>query len=94
MPTGADQRLEAVQQALLAYLSRFPQAADSPAGIRQWWLTPELHAVSPDVLHEALVQLVALGKVALRPLPDGTELYARAAADDDHPLAQTSDGAD
>jgi hypothetical protein len=94
MPTGAGQRLESLQQALQTYLSRFPDAADSPAGIRQWWLTPELQAVSLDTLREALMELVALGRVELRTLPDGTELYGRAAATDDRAPPQASDGAD
>lgn len=94
MPTGAGQRLESLQQALRAYLSRFPDAADSPAGIRQWWLTPEWHAVSLDALREALGELVALGEVELRTLPDGTELYARATTTDDRAPPQANDGAD
>lgn len=70
----------ALQKSLRGYLERFPEAADSPGGIRQWWLSEKLQKTSIEKLREALAVLVASGEMQLSTLPDGTELYAKSLA--------------
>jgi hypothetical protein len=77
MSTEAKTISMALQESLRNYLERFPDAADSPEGIRQWWLSENLKKMSIEKLREALEILVASGEMQLSTLPDGTELYAK-----------------
>lgn len=61
--------------AVLAYLARYPQAADSLAGVARWWVGDD-PPVSVDRVREALDQLVAIGALRRAQLADGTEWYA------------------
>jgi hypothetical protein len=93
MSIGATRVSNPLHDALRSYLSRFPDAADSPEGIRQWWLTKDLRTAPLVKVREALKDLVASGEMESRILPDGTELYARSkATDDDCERQQGSDG--
>ena len=77
MSTEAERMSLSLQASLRRYLEKYPEAADSPEGIRHWWLTEELRMTSIEKLHEALMVLVLSGEMQLIILPDGAELYAR-----------------
>jgi hypothetical protein len=77
MSIDASHHLLQLQASIRVYLTRYPDAADSPEGIRQWWLTQALQTTSIETLRIALTALVMSGEMQLRILPDGTELYAR-----------------
>lgn len=77
MSTEAERTSITLQASLRRYLEKYPEAADSPEGIRQWWLAEELRITPIGILREALKALVASGEMQFSILPDGTELYAR-----------------
>lgn len=77
MSTEAERMSLSLQASLRRYLEKYPEAADSPEGIRQWWLTEELRMTPIENLREALMVMVVSGEMQLSILPDGTELYAR-----------------
>ena len=77
MSTEAERMSISLQASIRRYLEKYPDAADSPEGIRQWWLTEELRMTPTEKLDEALMVMVILGEMQLNILPDGTELYAR-----------------
>ena len=60
------------------YLALHPDAADSPVGIRDWWLGDLDQGFSATDLALALKQLVEEGALAVTPLAGGTELYSAA----------------
>jgi hypothetical protein len=66
-----------VRNALRSYLRERPEAADTPVGIRQWWLPERMRGISMQQLRLALADLVADGEIRRTILPDGTELYSR-----------------
>lgn len=73
-------RRAAVERAVLAYLGRHPDAADSLAGICRWWLQEE-GVYEEDVVVEGVLDGLARDGLLLRtPLCDGACLY-RAARD-------------
>ena len=76
MSTEAERMSLSLQASLRRYLEKYPEAADSPEGIRQWWLADELRMTPIEKLRDALLALVALGEMQFSVLPDGTELYA------------------
>lgn len=84
MSADAPGMSRAVCDALRGYLGRHPDAADSPEGIRRWWLPPTLQSVPLDLLLAALDRLVAGGEMQCTQLPDGTCLYAAASERHDH----------
>ena len=61
---------------ILNYLRAHPQAADTVAGIVEWWLPRRLHAEAVERVQAALDELVAQGWVEKITLIDGTVLYA------------------
>jgi hypothetical protein len=62
--------------AILGYLRAHPQAADTVAGIVEWWLPWNLHAEAVERVQAALDELVAQGWVEKIVLVGGTVLYA------------------
>jgi hypothetical protein len=62
--------------AILGYLRTHPQAADTVAGIVEWWLPRYLHAEAVERVQAALDELVAQGWVEKIVLVGGTVLYA------------------
>ena len=77
MSTEAERMSISLQASIRRYLEKYPDAADSPEGIRQWWLTEELRMTPTEKLDQALMLMVISGEMQLNILPDGTELYAR-----------------
>ena len=62
-------------QAIEAYLARHPHAADSEAGIVQWWL-PEMGVDVPLIEARLALQMLARdGRVQSQSLPDGTLIW-------------------
>ena len=73
--------------ALLVYLGRHPQAADSLSGVARWWVGED----SPfdiEQVRRALERLVACGALRRERLADGTDWYASTdeLVDQPHPL--------
>lgn len=66
--------------AIVAYLARWPQAADTEHGVVQWWL-PEMGVDVPLAsVRTALDRLVQAQVVVGTSLPDGNVIYRGAAA--------------
>ncbi|WP_372015237.1 hypothetical protein [Pseudoxanthomonas sp. 10H] len=83
MPAGTRRPIGELRDALRSYLAGHPDAADGLEGIRWWWLPSHLQGVGRERLHMALMDLVERNEMLCTTLPDGTELYARAAASRD-----------
>jgi hypothetical protein len=64
-----------VRNAILAYLERHANAADTREGIIDWWLPIEQRAFDRAVIERALEMLVAEGLLVGTRLVDGTVLY-------------------
>lgn len=62
------------RNALLAYLERHPNAADTLEGICQWWLTAN-EICSHEIVLLATKNLVAQGRLEEQVLPDGRCIY-------------------
>jgi hypothetical protein len=69
-----------VRSAILGYLDRHANAADTREGIIDWWLPIEQRALDRAVIEQALEMLVAEGLLTGTRLVDGTVLYRRARA--------------
>jgi hypothetical protein len=80
-----DERAARLCTAIRRYLASHPDAADSPIGIRDWWLGDLGIEFSAADLSLALDQLVKAGALQLTQLAGGTDLYsapARSGQDD------------
>jgi hypothetical protein len=73
-----DERIVAVADIIERYVKEHPRAADTPAGIRTWWIERRGRPVSSAVVQQALDLLVAQGRLARTVLADGTVIYGRA----------------
>ncbi len=71
--------VDAIVQAVLAYLARHPQAADSVDGVARWWVGDDGRLGLP-LVQQALDRLVTAGELRRQRLADGSVLYARAGA--------------
>jgi hypothetical protein len=60
---------------ILRYLSEHPDAADTAAGIRQWWLLHENEERSAKEVQEALDLLVARGLITRIDRPGMPPVY-------------------
>lgn len=65
----------AVAAEIMAHLARHPAAADTPSGIRQWWLKRTRDHASPAIVEAALACLLAAGSIGVRRLPRGEPIY-------------------
>jgi hypothetical protein len=63
------------------YVTDHPRAADTPEGIRSWWVARQNFGV--DEVQKALDYLVARRRLASNVLPDGTVIFRAAHAADD-----------
>jgi hypothetical protein len=68
-------RLE-VEHAVLAYLDRHPDAADTLDGIVRWWLPRQHVDTGRERIERVLGGLVERGELRCDRLPDGAVLYA------------------
>ena len=60
------------------YVEDHPRAADTPEGIRGWWMAGERRGASLEEVETALEYLVETGCLARITLADGTVIYTRA----------------
>lgn len=65
-----------IENAIRNYLQAHPHAIDTERGIREWWLRNASRPLRAADVHTAIERLVALGKLAVRFLPDGQRAYA------------------
>jgi hypothetical protein len=70
------ERITVIADMIERYVSKRPQAADTPRGISQWWV--EGRGGSLADVQQALDYLVEIGRLSRIVLPDGTVIYARA----------------
>ena len=75
MPVPEDQVNEVVD-AILRYLARHPDAADTGEGIARWWL-PVTRGADTDTVLSALARLEAQGLVHRRVNADQHIVYSR-----------------
>lgn len=78
MSAGAAHALRDIQDAVRVYLRSHPHAADTPVGIRQWWLPESMRSMPIELLRLALARMAASGELRCQALSDGTRLYALA----------------
>lgn len=67
-----------IETAVLSYLDRHPNAADTLDGIANWWLPQQRYITAQVRIQAVLQKLVSRGVLQLRRLPDGAALYTRA----------------
>ena len=67
--------MASVAAEIQAHLRRNPNAGDTVAGIRQWWLAPNHGWVSSDIVQAALEALVDRGAIGVRVLVSGERFY-------------------
>ena len=78
MPSGRDDVVAPVVEAIRAYVRAHPSAADSPAGIQRWWLPRDLANVRTGDVITALAMLHSAGELNELRLPDGNVVYSGA----------------
>lgn len=78
MSSGEDDPVATIKRGLMGYLAKHPAAADTPQGIQQWWLGPELAGEQEYRVVAALEDLSSAGLLKKTTLPDGTVIYAAA----------------
>ena len=76
MPESGEAAASAIASDIQHYLSAHPEAADTMAGIRAWWLSPSCAGAPLAVVEAALELLLARGAVTSTRLPDGRVLFA------------------
>lgn len=64
-----------VEAAVLAYLHRHPEAADTLEGIVLWWLPRQRYEIARERIGRVLDRLVARGELYCEKLPGGEALY-------------------
>ena len=70
------QRQSELVDAILAYLSSHPQAADSADGVLRWWLGRHEPVPTRAEVEEALATMVQRRLLRCVVLPEGTVLYS------------------
>jgi hypothetical protein len=79
--TNKDQiEIERLANQIAEYLARNPLAADSLAGIQNWWLSGAAPHITSSDVENAVRLLLQRGTLSCRVQSDGTKTYARAAA--------------
>jgi hypothetical protein len=78
--TSEEAEIARLSEAILDYLQRNPEAADTLGGIVNWWLPAEAVHIEASRVERALEQLVAKGFAVKRVLVGGSVVYARAAS--------------
>ena len=76
--TSEEAEIARLREAIIEYLQRNPEAADTLGGIVNWWLPARPVRVETSWVERALEQLVAEGLAVKSVLVGGTVLYARA----------------
>ena len=76
--TSEESEIARLRAAILDYLRRNPDAADTLGGIVSWWLPAESVRFDASRVERVLEELVREGFVVKSVLVEGTVLYARA----------------
>jgi hypothetical protein len=71
------ERTMAIADIIERYVTEHPHAADTPEGIRAWWVGRERYGDSLDDVQAALDYLLGDGRIARTVLPDGATIYGR-----------------
>jgi hypothetical protein len=71
----ADARITRVAEAILRYLARHPDAADSEQGIAAWWMPAVGLETSVDEVAAALEWLHRGDEIERQAMPDGRVIY-------------------
>lgn len=69
--------IERLADCIMQYLVSHPHAADTVAGIKNWWLSGAAAGRSDNDVETAVRVLVQRGMLECRTLPDGVRIYAR-----------------
>ncbi|BCZ84351.1 hypothetical protein PTKU64_80260 [Paraburkholderia terrae] len=78
MATADDEIVRDLEREIEAYVTLYPNAADSADGIRSWWLDATREAGNEELVQRALVELERRGVVSRTELPDGHVIYRAA----------------
>lgn len=73
---GAADQGERLRAAIIRYLERNPEAADSGRGISEWWVPGSGEQPSAAQVRAVLDRLIADGILSRREMPDGTFVYS------------------
>jgi hypothetical protein len=65
-----------IEEAVIAYLQRHPQAADTLDGIVTWWLPLQRYELGRTKISRVLGQMVDAGLLRRDRLPDGGDIFA------------------
>ncbi len=65
-----------VEQAVIGYLQRHPQAADTLDGIVTWWLPLQRYELGRTKILRVLGEMVDAGVLRRDRLPDGADIFA------------------
>jgi hypothetical protein len=76
VPTDS-KRTIAIAEAIDRYVEEHPNAADTPEGVRSWWIARHSPGASLEDVQKALDYLVARSRLARFTLADGTAVYGR-----------------
>jgi hypothetical protein len=71
-----EDRVQRLCEGIRSYLASHPLAADTPTGIRQWWLAGLGCGATDGEVKDALERLVAGREMRLTVLADGLVLYS------------------
>lgn len=72
------ERIIVIADVIERYITEHPRAADTPDGIRRWWVAPQRYGESLADVQSALGYLVERGRLARITVADGTVIYAGA----------------
>ena len=73
-----DRHLEALVEAIEAYLACHPEAADSEEGIARWWVRSGGLEPTVEDIRKALQRLITFGVLRAARTPDGRQVYGMA----------------
>jgi hypothetical protein len=76
VPNGSERTI-AIAEVIDRYVEEHPNAADTPEGVRSWWIARHSPGASIEDVQKALDYLVARGRLARFTLADGTAVYGR-----------------
>ena len=73
--TDEEQNRREQRAAILRYLAACPHAADTVAGVVDWWLPRQRYSDAYAAIEEILEEMVAEGLVIKVSLPDNLVIY-------------------
>jgi Fe2+ or Zn2+ uptake regulation protein len=82
------ERALAIAEAIDRYVDEHPNAADTPEGVRSWWIAHHPQGASFEDVQKALDFLVSQGRLSRVTLVDGTTVYTRGALRTTHQVSR------